>query len=66
MTPKERAEQIFAYCFTKEELEFLKQQPEFIAVSRKIDNLVDTSKAVDTGERLIHEHGTAKGTRIQS
>lgn len=60
MTPQERAEKLFATCFTKEELEFLKHQPAFIDLSRKILTLDDAFEAVETGERLIHDTWNAE------
>ena len=55
MTLEERAERIFASCFTKEELEFLKRHPEFIEARRKIGSMSETLRAVEIGEYLIKE-----------
>ena len=55
MKPRDKAEQIFTHCFTKEELEFLKKQPQFIEAIRNIESLADTMKALETGERLVKE-----------
>ena len=53
--PRNRAEQVFANCFTKEELEFLKQRPQFVEAVRNIESLSGTLTAVELGERLIRE-----------
>ena len=55
MTPQERAEKVFADCFTAAELEFLKKQEKFIEASRNIESMTDTLNAVEIGERLIKE-----------
>jgi len=48
---------IFSRCFSKEELDFLQVQPEFIEANRNVETIEDALDAVELGEELIRRRG---------
>lgn len=55
MSTQGRADEIFALCFTSEELVFLRGQPRFAEATRNINSLTETLDAVEIGEQIIRE-----------
>ena len=46
---------LFSRCFSKEEFELLRVQPEFVEATRKLETFDDALRAVDLGEQLIRQ-----------
>jgi hypothetical protein len=53
--PQSLANRLFTKCFSKDELEYLQRQPQFIEAARKFITAEDALNAVDVGTRLIRE-----------
>ena len=58
---QEKSEALFARCFTKEELEFLKKQPKFAEVSGNVETVKDVLNLIRLGADLIRQTWSGDG-----
>ena len=56
MSPDQlQSQKLFTRCFTKEELEFLQLNAEFIEATKNLKTLAEALDAVELGERLTRD-----------
>lgn len=55
MIHKQRAQKLLERCITKEELQFLQTQPEFVEATRHMLTTGDALSAIELGEQLVRK-----------
>lgn len=63
-TAQSRAEKLFAGCFTKEQFEFLRSQPEFIEATRTVESLKETIQVVELGDQMLRQHEDGRDSAL--